>query len=268
MIPLSKPTKVAEKKDAKGVFEIEGLYPGYGATIGNSLRRVLLSSLEGAAVTQVKIKGVAHEFSTLDGVQEDVIAILLQLKKMRFTMHGDEPQTASLNCSGEKTVQGSDFKLPAQVTLANTDIPIATLTAKNAELEMEILIEKGIGYVPSQERKQQKEEIGVIVLDAIFTPIKRVSFQVEHMRVGERTDFDHLTLEIETDGTMDPEEALRKAALILVEQYTTVLSGLKEFDTPTPKKKEDKKKAVKKSSSSKAEADKKDEKKSTTKKVR
>jgi len=237
MIPLSKQTKVIEKKDNKGSFEIEALYPGYGVTIGNSLRRVLLSSLEGAAVTQVKIKGVNHEFSAMEGVQEDVIAIMLQLKKLRFLMHTDEPQTATLKIKGEKQVKGSDFKLSSQVELINKDLPIAQVTTKQTELEMEIQIEKGVGYVPAEDRKTQKEEIGTISLDAIFTPIQKVSYRVENMRVGERTNFDRLTFEIETDGTMDPEEALRQAAAILVEQYTIVMSGLEEQKTPSDPKK-------------------------------
>lgn len=237
MIPLSRQTKVIEKKDNKGSFEIEALYPGYGVTIGNSLRRVLLSSLEGAAVTQVKIKGVNHEFSGMEGVQEDVITIILQLKKLRFLMHTNDPQIATLKIKGEQQVKGSDFKFPSQVELINKDLPIAQVTAKQTELEMEIQIEKGIGYVPAEERKTQKEEIGTISLDAIFTPIRKVSYRVENMRVGERTNFDRLTFEIETDGTMDPEEALRQAASILVEQYTIVISGLEEQKTPVAPKK-------------------------------
>ena len=268
MIPLSKQTKVIEKKDNKGSFEIEALYPGYGVTIGNSLRRVLLSSLEGAAVTQVKIKGVDHEFSGMEGVQEDVITIILQLKKLRFLMHTSEPQTATLKLKGDKQVKGSDFKLPSQVELINKDLPIAQITTKQTELEMEIQIEKGIGYVPAEERKTQKEEIGTISLDAIFTPIRKVSYRVENMRVGERTNFDRLTLEIETDGTMDPQEALRQAASILVEQYSIVMSGLEEQKSPVVKKKANStktgsasdeqktvsKKATKKASSTKAAA--------------
>ena len=237
MIPLSKQPKVIEKKDNKGIFEIEALYPGYGVTIGNSLRRVLLSSLEGAAVTQVKIKGVGHEFSSMEGVQEDVIAIILQLKKLRFLMHTTEPQIATLKVKGEKQVKGSDFKFPSQVELINKDLPIAQVTAKQTELEMEIQIEKGVGYVPAEARKTQKEEIGTISLDAIFTPIRKVSYRVENMRVGERTNFDRLTLEIETDGTMNPQEALRQAASILVNQYTIVLDGLEEQKPPVAPKK-------------------------------
>jgi len=228
MIPLPKPTHVLESKNNKGVFEIEALYPGFGINVGNSLRRVLLSSLEGAAVTQVKIKEVEHEFSTISGVLEDVISILLNLKQLRFKMHSDEPQIATLKVKGEKEVTGADFKMPASVELVNTDFVVAHLTSKSAELEMEIRIEKGVGYVPSEERKTEKEEIGTISLDAIFTPIKRVSSKVEDMRVGDRTDFNRLVLEIETDGTISPEEAFHQAADILLKQFEAVISGMKE----------------------------------------
>ena len=229
MIPLSQPTKVVESKQNLGIFVIEGLYPGYGITIGNSLRRVLLSSLEGAAVTQVKIKGVDHEFSTLPGVFEDVIMILLNLKQMRFRMYGEEPQKASLKVRGEKEIKASDFILPPSLELANGDLTIAHTTEKTAELEMEIQVERGIGYVPAGERKKEKQEIGSIVLDAIFTPMKRVSSKVENMRVGDRTDFNRLTLEIETDGTITPEEAFYQATDVLLKQFGVVMSGVKEI---------------------------------------
>ncbi|OHA73268.1 MAG: DNA-directed RNA polymerase subunit alpha [Candidatus Wildermuthbacteria bacterium RIFCSPLOWO2_01_FULL_48_29] len=229
MIPLPQPTKVVESKQNLGVFVIEGLYPGYGITIGNSLRRVLLSSLEGAAITQVKIKGVDHEFSTLPGVLEDVIMILLNLKQMRFRMYGEEPQTASLKVKGEREVKASDFKLPPSLELANGDLTIAHTTDKSIELEMEIQVERGIGYVPAGDRKKEKQEIGSIALDAIFTPMKRVSSKVENMRVGDRTDFNRLTLEIETDGTITPEEAFYQATDVLLKQFEVVMSGVKEI---------------------------------------
>src|SRR3989344_9115810 len=144
MIPLSQPTKIVESKENRGVFVVEGLYPGYGITVGNGLRRVLLSSLEGAAVTQVSIKGVNHEFSTIPGVLEDVITILLSIKQMRFRMHGSEPQTATLKVHGEKEVTASDFKIPATLELINGDLKLAALTDKSAELEMEIQVERGV----------------------------------------------------------------------------------------------------------------------------
>lgn len=220
MIPLPLKPKVVEKKGNWAKFEIEALYPGYGVTIGNSLRRVLLSSLEGAAVTQMKIKGVAHEFSTIPGVLEDVIQIMLNLKKLRFKMFTDQPQKAILKVKGEKEVKGSDFELPSQLELVNKDCHIATLTDKKAELEMEIQVEKGVGYLARERRKKERVPIGTILVDAIFTPIKRVAFHVENMRVGERTDFDRLFLEIETDGIISPEEAFSQASEILVNHFS------------------------------------------------
>ncbi|MCD6178197.1 DNA-directed RNA polymerase subunit alpha [bacterium] len=230
MIPLPSKPKIIEKKGENlGIFEIEGLYPGYGVTIGNSLRRTLLSSLEGAAVTRVKIKGVQHEFSTIDGVLEDVIVICQNLKKLRFKIYTSEPQKATLKVKGEKEVKGQDLELPSQVELVNPQAHIATLTSKNASLEMEIQIEKGIGYVPVEQRKEEKLAIGEIQLDAIFTPIKRVAFHVENMRVGKRTDFNRLRIEIETDGTISPEEALAKASDILTKHFSMISE---EFSKP------------------------------------
>jgi len=226
MISLPQKPKTTKKAPNISIFEIEGLYPGYGATIGNSLRRVLLSSLPGAAVTQMKIKGVQHEFSNIPGVLEDVITIGLNLKQLRFKMYTEEPQKARLKIKGEKEVKGSDFELPSQVELINKSSHIATLTEKRAELDIEIQIEKGIGYVSVERRKKEKLEIGVIALDAIFTPLRRVSFNVENMRVGDRTDFDRLTLEIETDGTITPEEAFLQASEILVKHFSLLFESV------------------------------------------
>jgi DNA-directed RNA polymerase subunit alpha len=220
VIPLPLQPKVIEKKGNKAVFEIEALYPGYGVTIGNSLRRVLLSSLSGAAVTQMKIKGVPHEFSTIPGVLEDVIQIMLNLKQLRFKIYTEEPQKAILKVKGEKEVKGSDFEIPAQLELVNKDCHIATLTDKKAALEIEIQVEKGVGYLPRENRKKEELEIGTIPIDAIFTPIRKVAFRVENMRVGERTDFDKLFLEVETDGTISPETAFSQAADILVKHFS------------------------------------------------
>ena len=240
MILLPQKPKIINKKDNWANFEIEGLYPGYGITIGNSLRRVLLSSLEGAAVTQMKIKGAQHEFSTIKGVLEDVIVITMNLKKMRFKMYTDEPQKATLKFKGDKEIKGSDFKISSQVDLINKSCHIATLTDKKAELEMEIQIEKGTGYEPIEMRKKkEKLEIGAIPVDAIFTPIKRVSFKVENMRVGERTDFDRLNLEIETDGTITPEQAFLEASETLVKHFSLLKDTFKK--EPAPEKKEAKK---------------------------
>jgi len=229
MILLPKPAQITNKKDNSAVFEIESLYPGYGITIGNSLRRVLLSSLPGAAVTQMKIKGVQHEFSTLKGVLEDVITIGMNLKQLRFKMLTPEPQKAVLKVKGEKEAKGSDFEIPGQMELLNKDAHIATLTDKNTDLEIEILVESGLGYEPVESRKKQgKLEIGVIQIDAIFTPIKRVNYKVENMRVGERTDFDRLAVEIETDGSISPEDAFKEAGKILVDHFNVLIGAASE----------------------------------------
>jgi len=221
MILLPRQPKIINKKENWARFEIEALYPGYGVTIGNSLRRVLLSSLPGAAVTQTKIKKTQHEFSVIPGVLEDVITIVMNLKQLRFKMYADEPQKVTLKIKGEKKVKGFDFKFPSQVELVNKSCYLATLTNKKAELEMEIQVEKGVGYEPVERRKKQgKLEVGVISIDAIFTPVKRVSYKVENMRVGERTDFDRLYLDVETDGTITPEEAFFQTSEILVKHFS------------------------------------------------
>lgn len=258
MIPLSSKPKIIKKEDDKVTFEIEALYPGYGATIGNSLRRILLSSLSGAAVTQVKIKGIPHEFSTIPGILEDVILIMQNLKQLRFRIYSEEPQKAHLKVKGEYEVKGSNFELPGTVELVNKNAHLATLTAKSAELDMEIQIEKGIGYSPREARKKEKLEIGAIPLDATFTPVRRVSYKIENMRVGERTDFDRLFLEIETDGTITPEAALSEASEILVKHFSlfgetfkprngiSLLRGKKVEKVLKPRKKVKKVKKVKK----------------------
>lgn len=223
MIPLPSKPKIIEKKDKNiAIFEIEGLYPGYGITIGNSLRRVLLSSLEGAAVTKVKIKGVQHEFSTIPGVLEDIITICQNLKQLRFKIYSPEPQKATLKIKGEKAIKGSDFELPSQIELINPKNHVVTITSKNTTLEMEIQIESGTGYVSVEQREKERLSIGEIQIDAIFTPVKRVAFKTENMRVGDRTDFNKLKIEIETDGTIIPEEALSRASEILVKHFSLV----------------------------------------------
>ncbi len=264
MIPLPKKPKIIKKEKDKALFEIEALYPGYGVTIGNSLRRILLSSLEGAAITQVKIKNVSHEFSTIPGVLEDVIEILLNLKQLRFRIFSTESQKAILKVKGEKEISGSDFKLPSQLELVNKKAHIATLTTKKANLEIEIQVEKGVGYETKEVRKKEKLEVGIILLDAIFTPVKRVSFKIENMRVGKRTDFDKLFLEVETDGTISPENAFTRASNILLNHFDLFSQTFKE-ETPSLKTKKDKGKAqVKKEKTTKG---KKDEKKKKGKKI-
>jgi len=225
MISLPLPPKVIQKKKNQAAFEVEGLYPGYGVTIGNSLRRVLLSSLQGASVTEVKIKGAPHEFSTLSGVLEDTIMILLNIKNLRFKIFEGESHKVSLKFKGEGEVTGKDFDCPSQIKLVNPELHIATITDKKTEFEIELQIEKGVGYIPKDQVKKGKAEIGAMAVDAIFTPIKNVNFQVENMRVGDRTDFDKLSLEIETDGTITPEEAFFEACDILIKHFNIIFQG-------------------------------------------
>jgi len=224
------------------VVEINSLYPGYGTTVGNSLRRVLLSSLGGAAVSRVKIEGVSHEFSTISGVAEDVITIILNLKELRFKVHSDEPQTVKLNTEGEKEVKGKDLELPTQVELVSPEKTIATLTDKKSSLNMELTIEKGTGYSSAEDKKEEKLEVGQILIDSIFTPVRRANFNVENMRVGKRTDFDRLFLEVETDGTITPEEAFLQAVDILGKHFSVLsnFSSEKEEKEESKEKKEEK----------------------------
>ncbi len=220
-------------EDAKrGVFEVEGLFAGYGLTVGNALRRALLSSLPGAAVTEIKVKNVPHEFSTLPGMKEDVVELMLNFKKLRFRLHADEPQVLALKAKGEKTVTADDIELNSQVELMNPGEELATLTAKDAELDIEIKVERGLGYSPVESRKAEgRLPIGAIAVDAIFTPVLRVNFTVEDMRVGDRTDYNRLRIEVETDGTTSPSSALHKAANILKDHFEKVGAvEIREFD--------------------------------------
>ena len=224
----SKP-KIVSEADFSGTYEIDGLYPGYGHTLGNSLRRIILSSLPGVAVTSVKIEGIDHEFSVISGVKEDAITILLNLKRMRLNMVGNEPQTLTLKVKGAKDVTAGDVKAPGGIEILNPELAIATLTDKNAELNMEITVEKGLGFVPKEVLQKNRVDIGSITVDAIFTPIRRVSYEVENMRVGDRTDFNRLKIFIETDGTITPKEALEKSIETMITQLKAII-GFKEED--------------------------------------
>ncbi len=203
---------------------IDGCYPGYGTTLGNAIRRVLLSSLPGAAATSVKITDVLHEFSTIPGVTEDVIQIILNVKKVRFKLLEsiEEPIKVSIKEKGEKVVTAGDIKCPAGVEVVNKDAVIAVVTDKKADFEMEIEISRGLGYVPVEQQDRETNEIGVIAIDAIFTPIRRVNFTVENTRVGKRTDYDKITLYIETDGTITPLDAYEKSVEILLAQFESL----------------------------------------------
>lgn len=219
-ILLPKPPKIIKKGENRAMFEIENCYPGYGMTLSNAFRRVLLSSLRGAAVTSVKIKGVDHEFSTMPHVLEDVIQIILNLKQVRFKLYSDGPVILSLKAKGEKKVKASDIQASSDVEVINKDAHIATLTDKKAEIEIEIEVDRGLGYMSVEQRKKEKLTIGSIAVDAIFSPIKRVNYEIENMRVGDRTDFNRLQIDIETDGSISPEEAFEKAARILVNHFS------------------------------------------------
>jgi DNA-directed RNA polymerase subunit alpha len=210
--------KVSEKENI-GIFHVEGLYTGYGVTLGNSLRRVLLSSLPGGAITQIKVKGIDHEFSALPGMVEDIVEFGLNLKKVRFHFFADEPQVLSLHVKGDKEVTAGDIQSTAFVQVINKDLHLATLSKKTAELDMEITVEKGLGYVPSEARKLERLPVGTIVLDAIFSPVVRVAFSVENMRVGDRTDYNRLIVEVETDGSITPSEAFHKTVNILKDHF-------------------------------------------------
>lgn len=214
--------KKISEDDKVGTFHIEGLYTGYGITLGNALRRVLLSSLPGAAITQIKISGVDHEFSTIPGMVEDVVEFTLNLKKVRFHFFADEPQVLRLHLKGEKEVRAGDIESTALVKVVNPLLQLATLTKKNAELDVDLTVEKGLGYLPAEARRLERLAIGTIVLDAVFSPVVRVEFSVENMRVGERTDYNRLKITIETDGSMSPSEALHKAANILKDHFDKV----------------------------------------------
>ena len=221
-IILPSKLSIVSEVGTKGVYEIDGLYPGYGHTLGNSLRRIILSSLAGAAITSLKINGVDHEFSVIDGVKEDVITILLHLKQVRFRLNTDEPQKVLLQVKGPKQITASDIQVTGQVEILNNDLYIAEVTGKNA-LSIEMTVEKGLGFIPKEMHQKSKNEVGVISLDAIFTPIRRVAYEVENMRVGDKTNHNRLRMTIETDGTLTPREALEKSITIMVEQLQSIV---------------------------------------------
>jgi DNA-directed RNA polymerase subunit alpha len=219
MLDFQIPRITSESTDEnRGSFTIEPLDRGFGYTFGNSLRRVLLSSLSGAAVTSVRIEGVAHEFSTIQGVKEDVTDIVLNLKGVVCRMHSDASEVeAPLVVSGPGEITAKDIDLPAGIEILNPEIHIATLERKT-KLELYMTIGRGRGYRPAEENKSADQPIGVIPIDSIFSPVRRVAYEVEQARVGQRTDFDKLTLDIETDGSIDPQAALREAAELLISQ--------------------------------------------------
>lgn len=228
-ITLPSKPRIVSEEDTQGVYEIDSLYPGYGHTLGNSLRRIILSSLPGAAITQVKIEGVPHEFATIDGMRETVMELLLNLKRIHFVLHGDEPQTISLIAKGTGEVTAKDFNLPSQVEIKNPTQHVADLSGK-ATLEIEATIERGLGYVPREVLTKDKVDIGTIALDATFTPIRRVNYEVDNMRVGDRTDFNRLRILVETNGTIAPREALEHSIETMILQLKAVI-GFQESES-------------------------------------
>ncbi len=224
-IPIPQASQYKEGKDNAGTIEIPACFPGYGTTIGNAIRRVLLSSLEGAAITSVRIKGVSHEFSAIDGVMEDVVQIILNLKQIRFRTHSDEKMIATLKVKGEGEVTAEDIKTSSELEIVDGSQYIATLTDKKATLEIEFTINNGIGYVPSDQHSAEERDVNSIVIDAVYTPVKRVNYNVENMRVGKRTDYEKVTLEIITDGSITPQEAFDRSVDILVGQFKALSAG-------------------------------------------
>lgn len=228
MEPILLPSKIRFAKGERpneGVLVVEPCAQGYGTTLGNALRRVLLSSLSGAAVTAVKIKGADHEFSTMNGVKEDVLEIILNLKGLRVKLFSEEPVKLSLKVKGERQVTAEDFEKDAQVEIVNKDLVIATLTDAKTTFEMEIWIGPGRGYRTTEDRAKEKLELGTIAIDALYSPVLNVSYKVEATRVGDKTDYDKLVLKVETDGTMDPLDATTQSVKILMD-YVSVLGNL------------------------------------------
>jgi DNA-directed RNA polymerase subunit alpha len=215
-------------QENEATFVVEPCFYGYGTTLGNALRRVLLSSLPGAAVTAVKIQGATHEFQSLENVKEDVLQIILNLKGLRMKMHSEEPVKLSINATGQKEVTGADVEANADVEIVNKDHKIATLTHEKGEFIAELTIEKGRGFVPTEERKEDSGELGVIAIDALFSPIRNVAYKVENTRVGDITNYDKLVMTIETDGTISPEDAVNQSSKILLDYFSLLTPGAEE----------------------------------------
>lgn len=209
----------------EAIMEFEPCYHGYGITIGNVLRRVLLSSLPGAAITAVKIEGVDHEFSAVRNVSEDVLQLILNLKQVRMRVHSDEPIRLKLEATGEKKITAADFEKNSNVEIVNPNQVIATLTDPKAEFKMEVIVGRGRGFLTTEERDKSELEIGMIAIDAVFTPIKNVAIKVENVRVGQITDFEKLILTVETDGTISPQDAVKESAKVLIDHLNIVMDG-------------------------------------------
>ena len=238
----SKPRVVLEEGN-KGIFEIDGLYPGYGHTLGNSLRRIILSSLPGASVTSIKIDGVSHEFQAMDGIKEDVIVMILNLKKIRFKMLSDEPQTVTLSVKGPKEVLAGNIKTGGQVEILNPELHIVEVTGK-VNLNIEIKIEKGLGFISKESFQKEKVDVGTIAVDAIFSPIRRVAYEVENMRVGDKTNYNRLRISVETDGTLTPRKVISDSIEIMINLLKAIIDFKEpEEEVKLEKSKDDKKPA-------------------------
>ncbi len=232
MESLLLPSKIRFAKGDRpnqGILTVEPCAQGYGTTLGNALRRVLLSSLPGAAVTAVKIKSADHEFSTLPNVKEDVLEMILNLKSLRLKCFSDQPVKLFLSAKGEKNVTAKDFSKNADVEIMNPDLLIATLTEKSAAIELEITVEQGRGYRTTEERSGEKLDLGMIAIDALYSPVLNVSYKVEATRLGEKTDYDKLLLSVETDGTIDPIDACRASIAVLLDHLNLLNDSLKEI---------------------------------------
>jgi DNA-directed RNA polymerase subunit alpha len=213
---------IEEEKENEATFAIFPYHPGYGSTLGNALRRILLSSLPGASITHVKIEGIDHEFSALDGIKEDIVALTLNLKRVRLTSESEEPVEIVLKVNGEKKVTTGDFEVPPEITIANPKEHIMSATDKKLKFEMRCTVEQGRGYAPAENQAGKEQNIGTIAIDAIFSPVQRVSFKVENVRVGQATNHHKLLITILTDGTVSPKDALKQAASILADHYKVI----------------------------------------------
>lgn len=252
MEKIAKPDKInyqAGETPNQGTVTVEPFYPGYGMTLGNSLRRVLLSSLPGAAVTGVKINGVSHEFTGLSHIKEDVLDIILNLKQMRLKITGEEEQKLELEVTGKKQVTAADFNKNSQVEIVNPDLVLANITDVAGSLSMEVTVAPGRGYQTVEQNEEKKEDISYIDVDAVFSPVLSVGINVENVRVGKMTNWDKLILDITTDGTIDPKEAFDQAVEILVDQFQALRN--EEEKGETKKKKSTSKSSSTKSSSTK-----------------
>lgn len=250
MIQITFPDKIDIKDQKENRYQvvIEPFFPGFGVTVGNSLRRVLLSSLEGAAVTSFKVEGAQHEFDSVDGVKEDLVEIMLNLKQLRVKSFSSEPVKLSIEAKGEKAVTAADFKKNADVEIINTDLVIANLTEKTAKFNLEVTIEQGRGYFTVEQRDEnEKLEIGTIAIDASFSPVLNVGYKIDNVRVGEMTNYERLTMDMVTDGSIDAKEAISKAAKILEDQFAVFISDTKDKkDTSSDEVADKPKKASKK----------------------